>query len=152
MTAKVPAGVSFNRNAPTRVPATVVGIVSSAWRRSGRSCREPYTLARYPGHTATELVKLAGFGGSPIASSAGNVTSDPPPATALTVPAASPAPSNSPTFERFIALSARLRCRCGRDRTASIQARHRRVPGDQEPGEDRVGDGTDEQTEAYRHS
>src|SRR5262249_28137240 len=51
------------------------------------------TLARYPGATAREFVTFAGIVPSPTATSDGNVIREPPPATALMVPAARPAAS-----------------------------------------------------------
>src|SRR6185437_2362281 len=90
-TSKARAGVASNSTQPTVVPTTAVGMSASSRRVRGRSARLPTTLATYPGKTATLLVTLAGTAPSPVASRAGNVISEPPPAIALTVPAASPA-------------------------------------------------------------
>ncbi|GAB3812132.1 hypothetical protein GCM10027605_53370 [Micromonospora zhanjiangensis] len=79
------------------MPSTVVGSSGHNRPHGGRSARLPNTLDAYPGNTATELLTFAGTGGNPIAINAGNEISEPPPATAFTVPAASPAAtSNNP--------------------------------------------------------
>ena len=56
-----------------------------------------------PGHTASELVALAVTDGMPVSSSAGKLTSDPPPAIALIAPARKPAGAS--TNQSVIALA-----------------------------------------------
>src|SRR5438552_1797585 len=62
-----------------------------------RSRRWANAPPKYPGHNATVFVILAVTAGSPAATSAGNEIRLPPPAMALTSPAASPVPAISVT-------------------------------------------------------
>src|SRR5438876_12437072 len=66
-------------------------------RWPARSRRWANAPPKYPGHNATVFVIFAVTAGSPAATSAGNEIRLPPPAIALTSPAASPVPAISVT-------------------------------------------------------
>src|SRR5271157_1214057 len=89
---KVCAGVLIRRIAPAKPPITLVtssGIITR--RGMFNFMRYAPPLAVVPTQSASVLVALAGTGGTPVNSSAGNATKLPPPATALIAPPRAPA-------------------------------------------------------------
>jgi len=90
--------VQSSRRAPTTPPIKLVGsniITLLRWPTRSRRCAN--APPKYPGHNATVFVIFAVTAGSPAATSAGNEIKLPPPAIALTSPAASPVPAISVT-------------------------------------------------------
>ena len=87
MRAKRSGGVRSSSHAPTAPPATLGSVRRTTQARAPRSSpRYPHMLLSAPGHSATVLVALAVSAGTPSPTSAGKVSSVPPPAMAFTPP------------------------------------------------------------------
>ena len=87
---------------PTRPTAKLTHALAPCIFRS-RSCA--ITEVSRPGQSATWLVVLASFSGSPMPISAGKVTSVPPPASALIRPPAKPATARTMMTDRSTSVS-----------------------------------------------
>src|SRR5580698_2513525 len=99
---KVCAGVFISKIAPANPPITLVTIKGIITRRGiSNFMRYAPPLAVVPAQSARVLVALAGTGGTPVNSSAGNATKLPPPATALMAPPSAPAKNRNMALCKF---------------------------------------------------
>src|SRR5271163_4954959 len=99
---KVCAGVLISRIAPAKPPTMLVRISGIITRRGMFNfMRYAPPLAVVPTQSASVLVALAGTGGTPVKSSAGNATKLPPPATALMAPPMAPAKKRKMALWKF---------------------------------------------------
>ena len=89
------SGVTSKSVAPATLPATQTTIKPRRDRsHRGRRSRSASPATRFPGVKATVFEAFATIGGSPAASSAGNVIRDAPPTIAVTTPPVIPAPKS----------------------------------------------------------
>src|SRR5271154_3855545 len=99
---KVCAGVLMSRIAPANPPTMLVRMSGIITRRGMFSfMRYAPPLAVVPTQRASVLVALAGTGGTPVKSRAGNATKLPPPATALMAPPSAPARNRKMALWKF---------------------------------------------------
>src|SRR2546423_940599 len=130
MSRKTRAGLTIRSHAPSTAPAAlVIDRARTRGRCPSSSARYPIEPPRYPGSTATALVTFAVTLPYPAASSAGKEIRDPPPATAFTAPAASPAAASSASWPG-------PRCTAATGATAGTlpaRAGFRRAPGRRRP-------------------
>ena len=108
--AKTAVGVDNSSSAPSTPPTRLtmerpVTLTSVTLKMLPRYAQ---TLANVAGNNATTLDAFASMGLSPTNSSAGNVTSDPPPASALRAAARAAAPVRSDEGDHYL-----LRKNCG---------------------------------------
>src|SRR5947208_548180 len=92
-------GVRSSRTAPTIPPARDGSPKSTMSDRSGRWRRKPKTPPRFPAQRPTVSVALAATGATPTQTRVGNVSRLPPPAMALTKPAAMATAKTTPCFQ-----------------------------------------------------
>jgi hypothetical protein len=107
--ANTAGGVRLSRAAP-RIPPIKLGIINTKKRRgvSSSSLRYPHMLLHVPGTSATVLVALAMIGECPAQMSEGKVSSVPPPATALIIPAAIAEPKSNEPWRKVMGIKGAL--------------------------------------------